>query len=186
LRRNRWKEDNEVAEAGAADPALRAGAISDTTRAEHADRESADIHAFCVVGEYSTISPGSMSRDENRLETIKMIYHDPNIEPDSIKDGHIVRYGDLVFDDSQRNKLTELENTLMNQHTLEIPDSDKKYSLVLDFLTRNEESLTRARDTAFADQFNIPKQGSVKDRVTQANEKRDQKLKGFKGLFGLS
>jgi hypothetical protein len=123
---------------------------------------------------------------KNRLETIKMIYHDPNIEPDSIKDGHIVRYGDLVFDDSQRNKLTELENTLMNQHTLEIPDSDKKYSLVLDFLTRNEESLTRARDTAFADQFNIPKQGSVKDRVTQANEKRDQKLKGFKGLFGLS
>lgn len=114
-----------------------------------------------------------------------MIYHDPNIEPDSINDGHIVQYGDLVFDDSQRNKLTDLEKALINQHTLEIPDSDKTYSLVLEVLTRNQESITRARDTAFADQFNIPKQGSVKDRVSQANKQQDQKLKGFKGLFGL-
>lgn len=56
---------HEVAEAGAVDSALRTGTVPNTTSAEYTDRESTDIHTFCDVGEYSSISPGPMSCHKN-------------------------------------------------------------------------------------------------------------------------
>lgn len=122
---------------------------------------------------------------KKRLENIKMIYYDPDIVPDSIKNGHIVQYGDVAFQEKDREALTTLEQTLLEKNSIEIPESDKKYSLTLDFLTRNEDSITRARDTAFADQFAVPKQGTVAERVAQAEQKQNEQLKGFNGTFGI-
>uniref|UniRef100_A0A060T3E1 ARAD1A09042p n=1 Tax=Blastobotrys adeninivorans TaxID=409370 RepID=A0A060T3E1_BLAAD len=114
---------------------------------------------------------------KRRLDGIKMIFVDPQGEEQSYRD-NLIHKGKVVDRIAMQN-LTDLEKKLYETTSL----LDGKYLLDLKFLTRSPQSITMMRNTTLADSLGVPKQGTVDERMDQAESKLDRHLQGFVGLF---